>query len=93
MSAPRSQTPIAGERVTETRRDQRTRWRMGPEAQGLVLVSSVLLAFGLAVLYSASALVAMNENHNSAFYLLRQLTGVAAGAVAFAIVAKVDADK
>ena len=93
MSAPRSQTPIAGERVTETRRDQRTRWRMGPEAQGLVLVSSVLLAFGLAVLYSASALVAMNENHNSAFYLLRQLTGVAAGIVAFAIVAKVDADK
>jgi len=93
MSAPRSQTPIAGERVTETRRDQRTRWRMGPEAQGLVLVSSVLLAFGLAVLYSASALVAMNENHNSAFYLLRQLTGVAAGAVAFAIVAKIDADK
>jgi len=92
-SAPRSQTPIAGERVTETRRDQRTRWRMGPEAQGLVLVSSVLLAFGLAVLYSASALVAMNENHNSAFYLLRQLTGVAAGAVAFAIVAKIDADK
>jgi len=92
-SAPRSQTPIAGERVTETRRDQRTRWRMGPEAQGLVLVSSVLLAFGLAVLYSASALVAMNENHNSAFYLLRQLTGVAAGVVAFAIVAKVDADK
>ena len=66
---------------------------MGPEAQGLVLVSSVLLAFGLAVLYSASALVAMNENHNSAFYLLRQLTGVAAGIVAFAIVAKVDADK
>jgi len=66
---------------------------MGPEAQGLVLVSSVLLAFGLAVLYSASALVAMNENHNSAFYLLRQLTGVAAGVVAFAIVAKVDADK
>ena len=92
-SPPRSQTPIAGERLTETRRDQRTRWRMGPEAQGLVLVSSVLLAFGLAVLYSASALVAMNENHNSAFYLLRQLTGVAAGIVAFAIVAKVDADK
>ena len=92
-SAPRAQTPIAGERLSETRRDQRTRWRMGPEAQGLVLVSSVLLAFGLAVLYSASALVAMNENHNSAFYLLRQLSGVAAGAVAFAIVAKVDADK
>src|SRR4051794_41861969 len=58
-----------------------------------MLVSAMLLAYGLAVLYSASALVAMNENHASAFYLLRQLTGAAAGAVAFAIVAKIDADK
>ena len=65
---------------------------MGPEAQGLMLVSAVLIAFGLAVLYSASALVAMNENHGSAFYLLRQLSGAAVGAVAFAIVAKMDAD-
>jgi cell division protein FtsW len=66
---------------------------MGTEAQGLVLVSSVLLAFGLAVLYSASALVAMNENHGSAFYLLRQMTGAIVGVVAFAIVAKLDAEK
>src|SRR4051812_49844117 len=58
-----------------------------------MLVSAMLLAYGLAVLYSASAIVAMNENHASAFYLLRQLTGAAAGAVAFAIVAKIDADK
>jgi cell division protein FtsW len=64
---------------------------MGAEAQGLVLVSSVLLAYGLAVLYSASALVAMNENHGSAYYLMRQLTGVVAGVVVFAIVAKIDA--
>src|SRR5690349_16979589 len=63
----------------ETGSNLRTRWRMGPEAQGLVLVSSVLLAFGLAVLYSASAFVAMNENHNSAFYLVRQLSGTAVG--------------
>jgi cell division protein FtsW len=92
-SAAQAQAPITGERVTEVRRDQRTRWRMGAEAQGLVLVSSVLLAFGLAVLYSASALVAMNENHTSAFYLVRQLTGAAAGVVAFAIAAKIDAEK
>ena len=77
----------------EPKRDERTRWRMGSEAQGLVLVSSVLLAFGLAVLYSASALVAMNENHTSAYYLVRQLIGVAAGVVFFAIAAKIDADK
>ena len=87
-------TPAAGqERSAEARRDERTRWRMGVEAQGLVLVSAVLLAYGLAVLYSASALVAMNENHASAYYLLRQLTGVAAGVVVFAIAAKMDAEK
>jgi cell division protein FtsW len=84
---------IAARARTEQRRGERTRWRMGPEAQGLMLVSAILLAYGLAVLYSASALVAMNENHGSAFYLLRQLSGAAAGAVAFAIVAKIDADK
>ena len=78
---------------TEQRRGERTRWRIGAEAQGLMLVSAILLAYGLAVLYSASALVAMNENHGSAFYLLRQLSGATAGAVAFAIVAKLDADK
>jgi len=66
---------------------------MGSEAQALVLVSSALLAYGLAVLYSASALVAMNENHASAYYLLRQLTGAAAGVVVFAIAAKIDAEK
>jgi cell division protein FtsW len=81
------------ERAPESRRGERTRWRMGAEAQWLVLVSSVLLAYGLAVLYSASALVAMNENHGSAFYLVRQITGAAVGAVAFAIVAKIDAEK
>jgi cell division protein FtsW len=84
---------IAAPRAESRRDDERTRWRMGPEAQGLVLVSSVLLAYGLAVLYSASALVAMNENHGSAFYLLRQLVGTVAGIVAFSIAAKLDAEK
>jgi cell division protein FtsW len=53
----------------------------------------VLLAFGLAVLYSASAIVAMQEERGSAFYLLRQLSGVAVGAVGFAVMAKVDAER
>jgi cell division protein FtsW len=91
-SLPRQQAHVEVPRV-EPRRGERTRWRMGSEAQWLVLLSSVLLAYGLAVLYSASALVAMNENHASAFYLLRQLTGAAAGVVAFAIAAKLDAEK
>ena len=91
-TAVREEAQVARARA-EPRRGERTRWRIGPEAQGLMLVSAMLLAYGLAVLYSASALVAMNENHRSAFYLLRQLSGAAAGAVAFAIVAKIDADK
>lgn len=75
------------------RPDVRERWRMSPEARGLVLVSAVLLAFGLATLYSASAILAMNEEHGSAFYLLRQMSGAAVGALAFALAAKVDAER
>ena len=87
-------TPVAGqERSADAHRNERTRWRMGVEAQGLVLASAVLLAYGLAVLYSASALVAMNENHASAYYLVRQLAGVAAGVIVFAIAAKMDAER
>lgn len=71
----------------------RDRWRMGSEARGLVLVMAVLLAFGLAVLYSASAIVAMQENRNSWFYIARQSTGVLAGIVAFAVAAKLPAEK
>jgi cell division protein FtsW len=71
----------------------RERWRMGSEARGLVLVMAVLLAFGLAVLYSASAIVAMQENRDSWFYIARQATGVLAGIVAFAVAAKLPADK
>src|SRR5688572_21831022 len=74
------------------RSDVRQRWRMMPEARMLVLFSGVILVFGLAVLYSASAILAMNEGHSGTFYLLRQLSGVAAGVVVFAIAAKMDAE-
>ena len=66
---------------------------MGSEARGLVLVMALLLVFGLAVLYSASAIVAMQENRNSWFYVARQATGVVAGIVAFAVAAKLPAEK
>ena len=71
----------------------RERWRMGAEARGLVLVMAVLLAFGLAVLYSASAIVAMQANLNSWFYIARQASGVLAGVIAFAVAAKMPAEK
>jgi cell division protein FtsW len=71
----------------------RERWAMGTEARALVLVTAVLTAFGLATLYSASAFVAMQADHDSTYYFLKQLAGVAVGAVAFAVAAKFDADR
>jgi cell division protein FtsW len=71
----------------------RQRWRMSVEARALVLVTAVLVAFGLATLYSASAIVAMQERHGSAFFLMKQLGGLAAGTVVFAITAKIDAER
>ena len=76
-----------------SRADARVRWRMGNEARMLLWISGVLLVFGLAVLYSASAIVAMNGGHSGTYYLVRQLTGVAVGVVAFAIAAKLDAER
>jgi cell division protein FtsW len=66
---------------------------MGAEARALVLVTGALLAFGLAVMYSASAIVAVDTGHGSAYYLVRQLAGIVAGTVAFAIAAKWDAER
>ena len=71
----------------------RERWRMTIEARALIVVTGVILAFGLAVLYSASALLSVRENHDSMHYLLLQLSGVAIGTVLFAIAAKVDAER
>ena len=77
---------------TATIAGTRERWRMGIEARALLLVTAVLVAFGLAVLYSASALVAGEEGRPGHFYVLRQATGVLVGIVCFAIAAKVDAE-
>ncbi|MGH7669253.1 MAG: FtsW/RodA/SpoVE family cell cycle protein, partial [Gemmatimonadaceae bacterium] len=93
--------PVAGGAVAPSPRhgasgvgvDVRERWRMGPEAKALVFITAAVLAFGLAVLYSASAIVAMNDNRSSAYFLIRQLEGVAVGVVAFAIAAKMDAQR
>jgi cell division protein FtsW len=82
----------------ETRRgrsapDVRYRWRMGPEARLMVLVSAILCAFGLAVLYSSSAFVAVADHGSSTFFFIRQVEGLAAGILMFLVAAKLDADK
>ena len=71
----------------------RDRWKMGVEARALVLLTAILLSFGLAVLYSASAIVALQAELGSTHYLMRQLSGLAVGVVAFAVAAKMDADR
>lgn len=75
------------------RADVRNRWRMSSEALSLTLVSFCILVFGLAVLYSASAIEAVNGRHGGAYYLIRQMLGAAAGVVAFAVAAKMDAER
>jgi cell division protein FtsW len=66
---------------------------MSAEARALVLCMSALVAFGLATLYSASALVATQQGHASWYYAWRQAVGVLVGLVLFAVAAKVDAAK
>lgn len=71
----------------------RQRWRMGVEARALLLVTAVLVIFGLAVLFSASAIVAVNAGNPGHYFVLRQASGVVLGVVFFAIAAKIDADR
>lgn len=71
----------------------RQRWRMGVEARALLLVTAVLVIFGLAVLFSASAIVAVNAGNPGYFFVLRQASGVLLGVICFAVVAKIDADR
>lgn len=70
----------------------RERWRMGVEARALVLITAILLVFGLATVYSATVIVAQQKNLTPSYYLVRQMVGAGMGIVAFAIAAKVDAE-
>ena len=69
------------------------RWRIGLEGRVLVVLMWVLLTIGLATVYSASSITADQMGRGHAYFLLRQLTGVIAGLVVFAVAAKVDAER
>jgi cell division protein FtsW len=71
----------------------RERWAMSVEARAMVLLAATLLSFGLAVLYSASAVHALQTNGYASAFLLRQLAGAAVGIVVFMVAAKVDAER
>ncbi len=83
----------AAKRPTAAASVGRVRWRMGVDARALVLVTATLVAFGLAVLYSASEYAAVEAGKGSAYYLLRQLGGIAIGIMCFAAAAKIDAER
>lgn len=73
--------------------DTTYRWRIGIEGRVLVVLMWVMLTIGLATVYSASSITADQMGRGHAFFLLRQVTGVIAGLVVFAIAAKVDAER
>ncbi len=83
-------TPARGTRSASR---ERVRWRMTLEARLLVVLTATILVFGLATLYSASSIYAVQRGLESWHFLYRQLTGVAAGVVAVAVLAKWDADR
>lgn len=66
---------------------------MSVEARALVVLTAALSVFGLSFLYSASAIVAMQADQASWFFVVRQALGVGVGVVAFAIAAKFDAER
>src|SRR5688572_33316960 len=68
------------------------RWTMGLEARALLILTGVFLAFGLATVYSASAIVEMQAGQGHAHLLVRQLIGMAIGIAFFVIAAKLDAE-
>jgi cell division protein FtsW len=68
------------------------RWHMGFEARALVILTGILLAFGLATVYSASAIVEMQAGYGHAHLLIRQVLGMAIGVALFATAAKMDAE-
>jgi cell division protein FtsW len=79
--------------MTEAVSNVRYRWHMTWEARVLTMLTLFLLALGLVTVYSASSIVALQAGHNGAYFMLRQLSGIVAGLVAFGIAAKVDAER
>ncbi|MBX3175445.1 MAG: FtsW/RodA/SpoVE family cell cycle protein [Gemmatimonadaceae bacterium] len=72
---------------------ERIRWEMSLAARALVMLTAALVVFGLTTLYSASSIVAVQAGNPSWHFFVKQLTGVGVGIVAFAVLAKVDAER
>ena len=79
--------------MSEVVSNVRYRWRMGAYARLLTVLTLAFLALGLVTVYSASSIVALQTGHNGAYFMLRQLSGMLLGMIAFSVAAKVDAEK
>ena len=62
----------------------------GWESRLLAVVTATLIVFGIAAVYGASSLVAVQQGEAGAAFALRQLAGAAAGGIVFLIAARVD---
>jgi cell division protein FtsW len=71
----------------------RLRWAMSAEARVLAALTLSLVVFGLATLYSASALVALQQGRPGSYYFGRQVEGALVGVILFALAAKWDAER
>ncbi|MCU0636073.1 MAG: FtsW/RodA/SpoVE family cell cycle protein, partial [Gemmatimonadaceae bacterium] len=71
----------------------RERWRTSVDARALVLVTLILLALGVSMLFSASIFEPLKRDRDAAAMFLRQLRSAGLGVVAFMIAAKVDAER
>jgi cell division protein FtsW len=62
----------------------------GWERRLLAVVTATLVVFGIAAVYGASSLVAVQRGEPGAAFALRQLAGAAAGGIIFLIAARLD---
>ena len=60
-------------------------WGRGWEPLAVVLLTLLLLSFGLVTLYSASSVLALRQNLPDTYFVLRQAAGAAVGRVALAV--------
>lgn len=60
------------------------------EARLLAVVTATLLVFGIAAVYGASSLVAVQQGNPGSAFALRQLMGAVAGGIVLVIVARLD---
>lgn len=79
--------------MAEAVASSRYRWRISWEGRALILLTLVLLAFGLGTVLSASSIVALQSGYGHSYFFMKQLWGALFALVLGMLVAKFDAEK